>query len=106
MNRRSLMARRESTRAFELSRRDFLITTSGALAGMAAFGLVDRAAAGKRDAQRGGTLLYGSRLDIAGLDAHRNNGNHIVHATAAMYNGLTDIDQRGTIGPCLAESWE
>ena len=73
---------------------------------MAAFGLVGPAAAGKRHPQRGGVLQYGSRTDVAGLDAHRNNQNHIVHATAAMYNGLTDIDQRGNIVPSLAESWE
>ena len=35
------MARREIEETFKLSRRDFLITTGGALAGMAAFGLVD-----------------------------------------------------------------
>jgi peptide/nickel transport system substrate-binding protein len=90
----------------ELSRRDFLVTTSAALVGMAAFGLVDRAAAGKRQPQRGGTLLYSSRVDIAGLDPHRNNQLHTSHATAAMYNGLTDIDQQGNIVPSLAESWE
>ena len=100
------MVRRESTRAFELSRRDFLITTSGALAGMATFGLVDRAAAGKRHPQRGGTLQYGSRIDVASVDAHRHNQNQIVNTTAVMYNGLTDIDQRGNIVPSLAESWE
>jgi peptide/nickel transport system substrate-binding protein len=72
---------------------------------MAAFGLVNPAAA-KRHAQRGGILHYGSRTDIAGLDAHRHNQNHQIHATAAMYNGLTDIDQRGNLVPSLAESWE
>ncbi|MGH8057082.1 MAG: ABC transporter substrate-binding protein, partial [Candidatus Entotheonellia bacterium] len=78
----------------------------GALVGMAASGLIEQAVAGKRHPKRGGTLLYGSRLDVAGLDAHRLNQNHIVHATAAMYNGLTDIDQRGNIVPSIAESWE
>src|SRR5215813_12444102 len=100
------MARGRTGQEFEFSRRDFLVTTGGALAGLAAFGLVGRAAAGKRHPQRGGTLLYGSRLDVAGLDAHRQNQNHIVNATAAMYDGLTDIDQRGNIVPSLAESWE
>jgi ABC-type transport system substrate-binding protein len=73
---------------------------------MAAFGLVGQAAAGKRHPQRGGTLQYSSRTDIAGLDAHRHNQNHIIHATAAMYDGLTDIDQRGNLVPSIAESWE
>jgi peptide/nickel transport system substrate-binding protein len=100
------MARGRIDRGFDLSRREFLLTTGGALAGMAAFGLIEQAAAGKRHPQRAGVLHYGSRTDVAGLDAHRNNQNHIVHATAAMYNGLTDIDQRGHIVPSLAESWE
>jgi peptide/nickel transport system substrate-binding protein len=100
------MGRRQREAASKLSRRDFLFTTGGALAGMAAFGLVEPATAGKRHLQQGGTLLYGSRLDIGGLDAHRLNQNHIVHVTAAMYNGLTDIDQQGNIVPSLAESWE
>ena len=100
------MARGRIDRGFDLSRRDFLVTTSGALVGMAAFGLAGRASAGKRHPQRGGVLQYGSRTDIAGLDAHQHNQNHIIHATAAMYNGLTDIDQRGNLVPSLAESWE
>jgi len=100
------MAREHRSREDELSRRAFLVTTGGALVGMAAFGLVGQAAAAKRHPQRGGTLLYSSRVDVAGLDSHRNNQQHTAHATAAMYNGLTDIDQRGNIVPSLAESWE
>jgi peptide/nickel transport system substrate-binding protein len=100
------MARREIEETFKLSRRDFLITTGGALAGMAAVGLVDAAAGATRHPQRRGTLHYGSRTDIAGLDAHRHNQNHQIHATAALYNGLTDIDQGGNLVPSLAESWE
>jgi peptide/nickel transport system substrate-binding protein len=100
------MTRGRVDKKFEFSRREFLGTTGGVFAGMAAFGLVDRAVAGTRDPQRGGTLHYGSRTDIAGLDAHRHNQNHIIHATAAMYDGLTDIDQRGNLVPSLAESWE
>ena len=41
-----------TTNAFETSRRAFLMTTGGALAGMAAFGLVKPAAAAKRHPQR------------------------------------------------------
>ncbi len=100
------MARGRIDRGFDLSRREFLVTTGGALAGMAVFGRVGQAAAAKRHPQRGGILHYGSRTDIAGLDAHRHNQNHQIHATAAMYNGLTDIDQRGNLVPSLAESWE
>ena len=50
------MATGRADRKFELSRREFLVTTGGALAGMAAFGLVEPAAASKRHPQRGGTL--------------------------------------------------
>jgi peptide/nickel transport system substrate-binding protein len=100
------MTRGRRNREFDFSRREFLVTTGGALAGMAAFGLAGPAAASKRHPQRGGTLQYGPHVDVAGLDPHIQNQNHIHQATAAMYNGLTDIDQRGNIVPSLAESWE
>jgi peptide/nickel transport system substrate-binding protein len=90
----------------ELSRRTFLTTTSAALMGAAWGGLVPQTEAARRHPKRGGTLQYGSRTDIAGLDAHRHNQNHQIHATAALYNGLTDIDQRGNLVPSLAEHWE
>ena len=64
------MARREIEETLKLSRRDFLITTGGALAGMAAVGLVSQAAAGTRHPQRRGTLLYGSSIDAGGTGAH------------------------------------
>ncbi|MGH8059025.1 MAG: ABC transporter substrate-binding protein, partial [Candidatus Entotheonellia bacterium] len=83
-----------------------MITTGGALAGMAAFGLVDRAAAATRHPQRGGTLQLGSSADVSGLDAHVHNQNHVSNPTTLMYTGLTDIDQRGKIVPGIAESWE
>jgi peptide/nickel transport system substrate-binding protein len=73
---------------------------------MAAFGLTSQAADRKRHPQRGGSLQYGPHTDVAGLDAHIQNQNQYHQATAAMYNGLTDIDQRGNIVPSLAESWE
>ena len=100
------MARRKREEPLKLSRRDFLITTGGALAGMAAFGLVDQAAAGTRHPQRGGTLHLGSSGDAAGLDAHTHNQNHVSVPTTVMYTGLTDLDQRGNIVPGIAESWE
>src|ERR671918_2382391 len=100
------MTRGRRNREFDLSRREFLATTGGALAGMAAFGLVGQAGATKRHPQRRGTLQYGPDTDIAGLDPHIQNQHHIHQATAAMYNGLTDIDQRGNLVPSLAESWE
>ena len=100
------MARGRTNREFDLSRREFLVTSGGALAGMAAFGLVEPAAAGTRHPQRGGTLQFGSSGDAAGLDAHTHNQNHVSAPTTVMYTGLTDLDQRGNIVPGIAESWE
>jgi len=100
------MTRETTGRWSELSRRNFLITTGGALAGMAAFGLGAPAAAAKRHPQRGGTLQFGSFHDTSGLDSHRNNQLLTSHTTAAMYTSLTDIDQQGNIVPGIAESWE
>src|SRR5262249_54957786 len=95
-----------NSKTTELIRRTFLATTSAALVGVACGGLVPQTEAATRHPQRGGTLHYGSSADIAGLDAHRHVQVHRVHATAVMYNGLTDIDERGNLLPSIAESWE
>src|SRR5215813_13828276 len=89
-----------------ISRRTFLTATSAVLVGASLGGLALQGTAAQRHPQRGGVLQYSSRTDIAGLDAHRHNQNHQIVATAAMYDGLTDIDQRGNLVPSLAESWE
>jgi len=90
----------------EISRRTFLTTTSAALAGVALGGLAPQSAAAPRHPQRGGVLQFGPRVDTAGLDSHRHNQLHTSHPTAAMYTGLTDIDQQSHIVPGIAESWE
>jgi peptide/nickel transport system substrate-binding protein len=100
------MTRGRRDRELDLSRREFLVSTGGALAGMAVFGLVGQAGATKRHPQRGGILHLGSSGDAAGLDAHTHNQNHVSVPTTMMYTGLTDIDQRGNIVPGIAESWE
>jgi len=100
------MVRERAGRESELSRREFLVTTGGALAGAAALGLVGPAEAGKRRPGRGGTLEFATRLDAAGLDSHRNNQYHTSHPIAAIYTGLTDINQKGEIVPGIAVSWE
>src|ERR671937_2113756 len=89
-----------------ISRRTFLTATSAVLVGATLGGLAPQSEAAQRHPQRSGVLQYGSRTDVSGLDAHRHNQNHQIHATAAMYDGLTDIDQRGHLVPSLAESWE
>jgi peptide/nickel transport system substrate-binding protein len=100
------MTRQRTRHTGELSRRAFLASTGGALVGMSALGLAGQAAAAKRHPQRGGTLEYSSRGDIAGLDAHKHNVNHAISATAVLYTGLTDLDQQGNVIPGIAESWE
>src|SRR6266487_6202285 len=103
--RRATMHRHAQTP--DISRRTFLTTTGAALVGAALRGgLAPQSEAAQRHLKRGGVLQFGSRTDIAGLDAHRHNQNHQIHATAAIYDGLTDIDQRGNLVPSLAESWE
>jgi len=90
-----------------LRRRTFLTTASTALIGVAlGGGLAPASEVAKRHPKRGGTLLFGTRLDIAGLDSHRNSQYHVSHPAAALYTGLTDIDQQGNIVPGIAESWE
>jgi peptide/nickel transport system substrate-binding protein len=100
------MTRGSRNREFDLSRREFLVTTGGGLVGLAAFSLVEPAAAATRHPQRRGSLSLGSSGDAAGLDAHTHNQNHVSVPTTVMYTGLTDIDQRGNIVPGIAESWE
>ncbi len=92
--------------ATQLSRRTFLTASSAALLGATMGGLVPQSEAAKRYPQRGGVLQFGTRLDAAGLDSHRNNQYHTSHPIAALYTGLTDIDQKGNIVPGIAESWE
>src|SRR5215467_16107132 len=90
----------------ELSRRTFLTTTTAALVGAALGGLAPQSSAVQRHQKRGGVLQFGTLNDTAGLDSHRHNQLHTSHPTAAMYTGLTDIDQHGNIVPGIAESWE
>ena len=89
-----------------LSRRAFLTTASTALVSTALAGRVPWGEAAKRHPQRSGVLLFGTRLDVAGLDSHRNTQYHVSHPAAVLYTGLTDIDQQGNIVPGIAESWE
>jgi peptide/nickel transport system substrate-binding protein len=89
-----------------LSRRTFLTTTSAALLGTAMGGLVPQSAAAQQPPKRSGVLQFGTRLDAPGLDSNRHQQYHVSHPVAAMYTGLTDIDQEGNIVPGIAESWE
>src|SRR5215831_3424396 len=90
----------------DISRRTFLTTTSAVLVGATLDGLVPYGIAAQRHPQRSGVLQFGPLLDTSGLDSHRHNQLHTSNPTAAMYTGLTDLDQRGNIVPGIAESWE
>ncbi len=96
----------QHTESTNLSRRAFLASSSAAVAGAAIGGLASKSEAAKRDPNKGGTLKFGSRLDASGLDSHRNNQYHTSMPIAAIYTGLTDIDQTGQIVPGIAESYE
>jgi peptide/nickel transport system substrate-binding protein len=88
------------------SRRAFLATTSGALAGAAACGLVGPAEAGKRQPQRGGTLRFATRGDAAGLDPHRNTIYLVSTPLAATTQGLLDLDLKSEPVPGIAAEWD
>src|SRR6266581_8498211 len=90
----------------DISRRTFLTMTSATLVGATLGGLASRGIAAQLHPQRSGVLQFGMRNDTSGLDPHRHNQNHISNITAAMYNGLTDVDYQGNIVPGIAESWE
>lgn len=89
-----------------LSRRAFLATTSGALAGAAACGLVGQAEANKRRPQRGGTLRFATREDAAGLDPHRHTMYLVSIPLAATTQGLMDINLQSEPVPGIAAEWD
>ena len=89
-----------------LSRRAFLATTGGTLAGAAACGLVGQAEAGKRHPQRGGTLRFATRGDAAGLDPHRNTIYLVSTPLAATTQGLLDLDLKSEPVPGIAAEWD
>jgi peptide/nickel transport system substrate-binding protein len=90
----------------ELSRREFLATTGGAVAGAAAFGLVGQAEAGKRHPTRGGTLRFATRGDTSGLDSHRSPFYPVSQPLAATCQGLLDISVKSEPAPGVAYEWE
>src|SRR5215475_964692 len=94
------------TETSDLSRRTFLTATSAVLVGATLGGLAPHGIAAQRHPRQGGVLQFGPLHDTSGLDSHRHNQLHTSNPTAAMYTGLTDLDQQGNIVPGIAESWE
>jgi ABC-type transport system substrate-binding protein len=89
----------------ELSRRGFLATTGGAIAGAAATGLVGQAQAGEPKPGKGGTVRFATRSDAIGLDPHRNNMYYVSHPIALTVQGLLDLNQKLEPSPGVAEEW-
>ena len=96
-----------NSKTTELSRRTFLATTSAALVGAAWGGLVPQteAATAASPTRRHSATMARAPISLASTRIVIIRTTKY-HATAAMYNGLTDIDQRGNLVPSLAESWE
>jgi peptide/nickel transport system substrate-binding protein len=92
--------------ALTLSRRGFLASTGGTLAGAMACGLVPQAAAERRHPQRGGTLRFATRGDAAGLDPHRNTIYLVSTPLAATTRGLLDLDGQSQPVPGAATDWD
>src|SRR4029453_1063024 len=91
----------------ELSRRAFLATTGGTLAGAVACGLVSSATAGAgQPPQRGGTRRFATRGDAAGLDPHRNTIYLVSTLLAATTQGLIDLDGQSQPVPGVAGAWD
>jgi len=89
----------------ELSRREFLATTSGALAGAAALGLAGQAAAQDKP-KRGGTIRFATRSDAIGLDPHRNIMYYVSFPIALTTQGLLDLNPQLEPSPGIATEWE
>jgi peptide/nickel transport system substrate-binding protein/glutathione transport system substrate-binding protein len=58
------------------------------------------------DAQKGGTLLYGSVTEVASLDPHVYQGTSWKTITLCLYNSLLSFNEKGEPVASLAESWE
>ncbi len=100
------MARPFTEKEAELSRRQFLAATSGALAGAAILGLGGQAEARKRHPKRGGTLRFATRSDARGLDPHRNIIYLVSQPLAATTQGLLDLNLKSEPVPGIAYEWE
>src|SRR5688500_10337575 len=98
------MARESQDHA--LSRRAFLASTSGAITGMAAYGMVGVVEAQKRQIKRGGVLRFATRGDAQGLDPHRNLIYLVSQPLAATTQGLLDLNLKCEPAPGIATEWE
>ncbi|WP_089936220.1 ABC transporter substrate-binding protein [Candidatus Entotheonella palauensis] len=95
----------QENKGTELSRRDFLATTGGAIAGAAATGLAGQAEAGEPKPGKGGTVRFATRSDAQGLDPHRNVMYYVSFPIALTTQGLLDLNQKLEPSTGIAEEW-
>lgn len=95
----------QENKGTELSRRNFLATTGGAIAGAAATGLVGQAQAGEPKPGKGGTVRFATRSDAQGLDPHRNVMYYVSFPIALTTQGLLDLNQKLEPSTGIAEEW-
>ncbi len=88
----------------EMSRRSFLTTTGGVLAGAAAMGLAGKAEAGEPKPGKGGTVRFATRSDAQGLDPHRNVMYYVSFPIALTTQGLLDLNTKLEPSPGIATS--
>ena len=89
----------------ELSRREFLATTGGVVAGAAATGLAGKAEAGEPKPGRGGTIRIATRSDTVGLEPHRNNYYYVSVPISWISMGLLDLNTKLQPVPGIATEW-
>ncbi len=90
---------------YAVSRRAFLASTGGAMAGAAAYGIVGAAEAQPKP-KRGGVLRFATRGDAKGLDPHRNIIYLVSQPLAATTQGLLDLNLKCEPAPGIATEWE
>jgi peptide/nickel transport system substrate-binding protein len=91
--------------ASDLSRREFLTATGGAVAGAAALGLAGQAQAGEPKPGRGGTIRIATRSDATGLDPHRHVMYYVSFPIAWTTMGLLDLNTKLEPAPGVATEW-
>jgi peptide/nickel transport system substrate-binding protein len=99
------MTRESTGTASDLSRREFLTVTGGAVAGAAALGLTGQAQAGEPKPGRGGTIRIATRSDAIGLDPHRNIMYYVSFPIGWTTMGLLDLNLKLEPVPGIATEW-
>ena len=89
----------------DLSRREFLARTGGAVAGAAALGMASQADAKAPEPGKGGTLRVATRSDAIGLEPHRNNYYYVSVPISWIGMGLLDLNPKLEPSPGIATEW-